>query len=305
VVDQGTRLEFVVRQDEAGQRIDRVLVDHLDRWGRRAAARLFAAGQVSLDGRRARKGDLVHAGQQVLAFLESPDSVEPSADLALDLVLVTPDVVIVNKRPGIASAPVPTSPRQNVATALAARFPEMASVGYREREPGLVHRLDTFTSGLLLAARTAHAFDCLRKALREGRLRKRYLAIVQGPLDDTEGVIDAPLATRTRRARKVVVAVKGRAATTHYRVASRHGALVVLEVSAAAAYRHQIRAHLASIGCPLVNDELYGGSPHAGLAAGRHALHASYMACDETGIERFTARAPLPDDLSRVLESDG
>jgi 23S rRNA pseudouridine1911/1915/1917 synthase len=156
-----------------------------------------------------------------------------------------------------------------------------------------VHRLDTFTSGLLLAARSRAAFDNLKRALREGRLGKRYLAVVEAGTLPTEGAIDVALGPHPKNKRKVAP----------YRIAERHGDLALLELSVGAAYRHQIRAHLASIGHPLLGDELYGGTPSVHLVPGRHALHASYLACSEPDLEPFEARAALPDDMRRLLEA--
>ena len=299
MVDEPRSLSFVVSGGEAGQRIDRVLVTRASGWGRRRAARLFESGGVTIDGRPARKGDVVRAGQQVVARLAERPAPAPAA--SLETCLVTRDVVIVDKPWGMPSAPLPTSSAADVATTLVARFPEMANVGYGPREPGLVHRLDTFTSGLLLAARSMEAFSTLRRALGQGRLRKRYLCVVEAHGLAEAASIDQPLKPHPKNKQKVVVDPNGRISKTSYRIAERHGWLVLLEVRAGAAYRHQVRVHLASIGHPLIGDRLYGGASTPLLAAGRHALHASYLACKEPGVDPFEVRAPLPEDMRRLL----
>jgi 23S rRNA pseudouridine1911/1915/1917 synthase len=255
---------------------------------------------VTVDGRRARKGDSVREGQTVVAVLhEEQDHVPAPADL--EPLVVTKEAVIVDKPAGMPSAKVPNSAKPDAASALALRFPEMRGVGYDPREPGLVHRLDTFTSGLLLAARSASAFERLRQALRDGRLLKRYLAIVEAKGLPAEGTVDGALASHPKNKKKVVVDRGGRPSSTSYHILERHGVLALLGVSAGPAYRHQIRVHLASIGHPLLGDELYGGPPTPLLGPGRHALHASYLSCSEPDLETFEVRAVLPDDMRRLL----
>lgn len=300
MVDARRSIHFTVSDEEAGRRIDQVLVAHASGWGRRAAARLFAEGAVTLDGRRARKGDTVRAGQEVVASLledEHPIVALPE----LELCVLTGDAVVVDKPWGVPSARLPTSERPDAASALVARFPEMKGVGYGPREPGLVHRLDTFTSGCLLAARSQSAFDKLRTALGDGHLVKRYLAIVRGVGLAENGEIEASLGPHPKNKKKVVVSTAGRPSVSRYRVVERRGDLALLELAVGPAYRHQVRVHLASIGHPLIGDELYGGGRSSHLSRGRHALHASYLKCDEPDLAPFEARAPLPTDMRRLL----
>ncbi len=293
-------LSFVVAKEEAGQRVDRLLVTRAAGWGRRATARLFAEGAVTVDGRRARKGDSVREGQTVVAELpEETGGILGAAEL--EPLVVTKEAVVVNKPAGMPSAKVPTSTKPDVASTLARKFPEMRGIGYDPREPGLVHRLDTFTSGLLVAARSDWSFERLKRALREGRLVKRYLAVVEASGLPVEGTVEVALASHPKNKKKVVVDDRGRPSSTGYRVLERHGVLALLEVSAGPAYRHQIRVHLASIGHPLLGDELYGGAPTPLLSQGRHALHASYLCCSEPDLEAFEVRAALPDDMRRLL----
>lgn len=299
------RVDFDISSLEAGQRFDQLVVLHVEGLGRKGAALLFASGDVTVDGRRAKKGELARVGQRVSVLVAGDARAIAEPDAELRLLLVREDLVIVDKRAGQPCAALPGAERGTVAGALLAHFPEMASVGYGLREPGLVHRLDTQTSGVLMAARTQTAFAGLRRALGSGALDKRYLAVVESERIDDHGVIEAALGPHPRNARKVSVAARGspgaRAARSEYQVIERKGRFALVEVRAGRAYRHQVRVHLASRGSPLVGDALYGGLD-ANLGA-RHALHASYVAGVGEGVPAFAVTAPLPEDMAALLRS--
>jgi 23S rRNA pseudouridine1911/1915/1917 synthase len=193
-----------------------------------------------------------------------------------------------------------------LAGALVGHYPELASIG-SPREGGLVHRLDTGTSGLLVAARTAAAYPRLREAVRVGALEKRYLALVEPADLPGSGVIDRPLIPDPRSAQKVTWEGPGvsraRFAVTRWRVVERGKRWALVEAEASPAVRHQIRAHLASIGHPIAGDLMYGGTEVPELAD-RHALHASYVAWAGDDVLRgFAVEAPLPAELLGLLDT--
>ncbi|NNE20550.1 MAG: RluA family pseudouridine synthase, partial [Myxococcales bacterium] len=230
---------------------------------------LIATGEVRVDGRRVKKSYALKAGDRVT--LEGmPGAVDfdatPDPGLALEVLLETDSYVVVDKPAGVPSHPLRAGELGTLAGALVARYPEMRGVGYRKREPGILHRLDTGTSGVMLAARDQQTFDELRRMLQAGEIEKRYLArcvgVVPAPL-----VIDTPIATDPRDRRKVRVCTDPRevkrlgaqSASTEVlsSTPAENGSLV--ELRANNARRHQIRVHLASIGHPLLGDPLYGG----------------------------------------------
>jgi 23S rRNA pseudouridine1911/1915/1917 synthase len=285
----------------AGERLDRVVAAALPALSRRQIQALFAAGRVTvIDGERrrpARRGERSAGVRLEVEVEHASDRALPDPDLPLAIIFESDQWVIVDKPAGIASAPVDAGERGTIANALIARYPEMRDIGHRPREPGLCHRLDTDTSGLLLAARDREAFEGARAALRDGRIDKRYLLVCRGAEGLREqGHIDLALSSRGGR---VVVDPAGRAATTIYRVLKRNGGRALIEASAGGAFRHQLRVHFAAIGAPLVGDHLYGGEPWPA----RHALHASFLrfAGDET-LEGFEASSPLPPELAALLE---
>ena len=176
--------------------------------------------------------------------------------------------------------------------------------------PGIIHRLDTETSGAVVVARTAAAFETLKAALRGGRLDKRYLLLCAGQGLADEGSIEFPLTNHPKDQRRVyacihprdVMRYEPRPAGTRYRVLQRAGTWALVEASVGKALRHQIRAHFAAIGHPLAGDELYGGPVIRAL--GRHALHAARVAYEGgDGVDAFDASVPLPKDMAALLEA--
>jgi 23S rRNA pseudouridine1911/1915/1917 synthase len=298
--------ELEVSAADAGSRLDRYVRTSHPALSRRALDLLFEGRQVLHNGRPGKKGDRVEMGDHVAfdpTYAEVTARPAPAADV--QLVLVTADFVVMDKPGGIPSGAVPGRLDGTAAGQLLSLFPEIAEIGYGPHEPGLVHRLDTQTSGLLLAARTPEAFSLLRTLMQSGGIVKRYLAIARG-IAPEEGRIELGLEPDPHDERRVRVTTQnGVPRTTTFRRLESKGGHSLLEVTLARGYRHQIRAHLASAGLPLAGDVLYGGQPD-GLAP-RHALHASYIAT-ESGMLRFRAESELPGDLrafwSRVGDPD-
>lgn len=303
---------FTVGEEDAGARLDVVLVRRAADMSRAKARKLAEDGKVRVNGRRARKGAVVALGDVVsLAELAQPTDFAALPDPALPLRIAYEDaqLVVVDKDAGVASHPLRPDELGTVANALVARYPEMASVGYRSREPGLVNRIDSDTSGVLLAARDVDTFDALREALRSGEISKRYVALVEGTLG-APTTLAYPLATHPRDARKVLACVderdavrlRARDAITHIVEAEPIGPFTRLIVEAPVAGRHQIRAHLAAAGHPLAGDLLYGGPAVSGLS--RHFLHAAQLTLrhPKTG-KTLNVVAPLPHELEQALHT--
>jgi 23S rRNA pseudouridine1911/1915/1917 synthase len=303
------RVELDVHGEDSGSRLDKFLSAHIEGIGRHKAAELCAAGCVRVDGKRAKKSALVCVGAKVTVELDEPEFVAPEADLPLEVRLERPEFVIVNKAAGMPSAPLDTRERGTLCNALLARYPELRGIGYRAREPGIVHRLDTQTSGLVLVARTANAFSRLTRALEAESIHKRYLAVVSPAGLADSGEISRALAPDPAHPERVRVLDIGEATgyarhkVTRYRVKRIAAGRALLELDVGSAFRHQIRAHLAAIGHPIVGDAVYGGEPEPSLAA-RHALHASQISwAGDDALAGFTVIEPLPAELAALLDS--
>jgi 23S rRNA pseudouridine1911/1915/1917 synthase len=298
------RDSFRVAADEAGERLDKLVVKHARDLGRRGVSDLFRRGAVRIEGRAAKKGDRAREGEEVELVPEDAEVIRPEPGAPLDVRLETPDVVVVSKPAGQPTAPVRLGETGTLASALLGRYPELAGVGYRAREPGLLHRLDTQTSGLLVVTRREAVFVHLRDAMTRGLVDKRYLAVVEAAGLPESGVVDAPLAPDPADSRRVAIARgpgRPRAAVTRFRTLRAQGRFALVECEARHAYRHQVRVHLASIGHPIAGDVLYGG-PEAPALGERHALHASYVAwAGDDVVPGFAVDDGLPATFAELV----
>ena len=298
----GGRRSLEVPADAAGMRVDVWLANALA-LPRARVKELLERGAVRVGGRPPRKGDRTIAGAQVEVTLPDDDPRPvPQPELPLQLLHVDPQLIAVDKPAGLPSHPLAPGERGTVVNALVARHPECADASADPREGGLVHRLDTLTSGVLLAARTPEAWRAVREAFSGREVDKRYLAVVTGPVAD-DGEIDLPLRHRGDHV-EPALAGGGREALTDFHVLSRSGDAALLEVRIRTGVLHQIRAHLAAIGAPVLGDTDYGGRTHPGLD--RVFLHAARLglAHPVTG-SRLEVAAPLPEELRRVLGALG
>jgi len=304
-------IAFTCSEADEGSRLDQVLVGRVPGMSRARARDLAASGKVRLNGKRCPKGARVRAGDRV-ELEEAPRPAdflpEPDPSETVEVLLEDADFLVVDKPAGMACHPLRPEERGTVVQALLARYPELAGIGYAQREAGLVHRLDRDTAGVLMVARTAAAFDALVRQLREGAIDKRYLALVAGELAAPRR-IDLPIAHHPSDARRVVATAderviartRARPAVTEVLEAKVVGSATLVEVRARTARRHQVRAHLAAIGHPLVGDVLYGGPVHPGLD--RHFLHASALGLAHPRTGAFVEiRSALGPDLEAVLD---
>jgi 23S rRNA pseudouridine1911/1915/1917 synthase len=292
------------------ERLDHYLVRTGFAPSRRAAQELVERGMVRINGRRSKKSEIVGAEDRVeVAATNRRSAIEPNAELALEVLHEDAAVVVVNKPGGLPCHPLQAGERDTVMNAVVARFPEIATVGEKPLEGGLVHRLDNGTSGALLIARNRGAFEKLRDAIRAGRISRRYEALVAGAVEQRTA-IDAPIAHHARNARKMVVGDglsanpkrAGRAATTLAEPIRRVGEFTLLSITPKTGSRHQIRVHLASLGHPIVGDTLYGGPTSEALAHGRFWLHLRDLAFDSPAVGHVKVTAPIPPDLQKLIE---
>jgi 23S rRNA pseudouridine1911/1915/1917 synthase len=270
-----------VRVDEAraGVRVDHAVAEAVPGLGVAGARRLVAEGGVRVDGRVARKGERLAAGQtldidEAGARPRAAARVAPDAALDVTWLHVDDTLVAIDKPPGVPSHPLRAGELGTAANAIVARFPECASASPDPREGGLVHRLDNDTSGVLLAARGRRAWEALRAAMRAPDCLKTYLAEVTGTPPE-RGVETAPIGRAGRRGGRVRVGA-GRAplaARTEWEVVERRGATTLVRARLHAGRAHQVRAHLAAAGFPIVGDAVYGaaGGP-AGLRLHAHTI---------------------------------
>ncbi len=292
-----------VGEADAGKRLDQVVRRLLPGRSRAALADAVAAGQVRVNGRRASKGLVLQAGDLLeLELLEQSLGGGPAPDPTLPLPVLYEDafLVVVDKPAGVPSAALRTGELGTVASALLAHYPEMAKVGYRPLEPGLLHRLDTSTSGVLLAARDADTFAALRLAHERREIDKTYVALCVGRVQAPQ-TLRAFLRADQRRVRVQSEPVAGARAVQLELVSSEPaGTWSLVQVRVPFAARHQVRAQLSAIGHPIAGDTLYGGPSLPELR--RHFLHAAELRLrhPKTG-QALQVRAPLPAELQWAI----
>ena len=308
--------ELAVPESLDGARLDRAIVVLVPELSRARARRAVDLGAVRVNGRRLPKGGMVATGDVVKIDVSKVAETLPVAnpEAPLHVVLETAAILVVDKPAGQPTVPLRPGETGTLVNALLGRYPELtpteeAFIGHSAREPGIIHRLDTETSGVVVVARTAAAFETLRAALKEGQIEKRYLLVCSEEGLPDEGTIEFPLTNHPKDQRRVyacihprdVMRYEPRPAVTSYRVLRRAGTWALVEASAGKALRHQIRAHFAAIEHPLAGDELYGGPVIRAL--GRHALHAAHVAWGGGGgVDAFEVDVPLPKEMAALLE---
>ncbi len=299
------RARFVVGDAEAGMRLDVFAQGRMPDISRSRAAALAREGWATLNGRRAKPSAGVRAGDMVEVALPAPEPLGVAAqEIPLSVVYEDEQVIVVDKPAGLTVHPAPGHPDGTLVNALLAVVEELPGIGGTQR-PGIVHRLDKDTSGLIAVAKTDAAHRSLTRQLKERSVGKAYLALATG-LIGGDGVIDAPIGRHPRRRKQMAVVESGRSASTEYRALERFdgslGRFSLIEARPVTGRTHQIRAHLAHIGHPLAGDAVYG---RRSSLVGRQFLHAARLevALPPEESERRVFEAPLPADLSAALEA--
>jgi len=294
------RYEFTVSATDSGQRLDAVLGRVPELGSRSRGAELVRRGAVLVDGTRRAKSYLVTAGQSVVVTIpeEEPSELVPEA---LDVTILFEDewLLVVDKPAGM---PVHPSPGHDSGTLVHALLGRGVAGGESYR-PGVVHRLDKDTSGLLVVAKDAEAHRKLVALMRDRGVQRRYLALVHGAVVAEQGTVEAPVGRDPRRRKAMTIGGSAaREARTHFHVLERFAEFTLLEVRLDTGRTHQIRVHLRGIGHPVAGDATYGWRDSLGV--GRQFLHSARLVLTHpmTG-EGLDLQSPLPTDLAAALDS--
>jgi 23S rRNA pseudouridine1911/1915/1917 synthase len=302
-----------VAADEVGTRLDKYLVAHLPDLSRTHVQRLIQAGHVHTSQGQATASYHVHSGEIVSLDVPPPQPARPDAEaIPLHIVYEDEALLVIDKPPGMVVHPAPGHRHGTLVNALLFHCPRLSGVG-GEARPGIVHRLDKDTSGLLLVAKHDRSHQRLAAQLKARQIQRCYLALVRGRLPTAQGTIDAPIGRHPQQRQKMAVVVRyGRAARTHYEVLTEWGPISLCRLRLETGRTHQIRVHLAHIGHAVLGDAVYGPGAlylpgHAALerevrAFPRQALHAEQVRFQhpESGLWlAFTA--PLPADMATLM----
>ena len=296
-------IRLTVTSEEAGQRADSLLARRLEGLTRSAAARLLEEGRVTDRGRPAAKNLRVQPGQVLEVQLPEPE--EPEArpqNIPLDVVYEDQDVIVVNKPTGMVVHPAPGHPDGTLVNALLHHCGDSLSGIGGEKRPGIVHRIDRDTSGLIIAAKNDAAHLALSAQLKDHSLSRTYECLVTGNMKQDSGTVDAPIGRSSADRKKMAVVPTGRRAVTHWEVVARYPGVTHLRCRLETGRTHQIRVHMAHIGHPILGDTVYGAKkPVPGLTG--QCLHATGLRFihPRTG-EPVELHCPLPPEFTAMLQ---
>lgn len=292
------RFEAAAADD--GLRLDVVAARRVPSFSRSRLAQLAGEGRIRVDGRPRKPAFRLRTGQAVEIAVPppAPSGLHPEP-IPLEILLEDADLLIVNKPAGLTVHPAPGHPSGTLVNALLSAVPDLAGIG-GELRPGIVHRLDKDTSGLLVVAKSDAAHRALAAQFKAHTAQRTYLAVVRGRVRRDAGTITAALGRHPVRRTRIAVVPRGRRAVTHYTVLERFRDATLLSCRLETGRTHQIRVHLAHAGHPLIGDPVYGRARAPEIA--RQALHAARLefAHPRTG-RRVTCAAPVPDDFARLL----
>jgi len=286
--------------DAAGERIDTLIARRLPELSRSHVRKLIDAGFVTIDGRLPKPSEKPPIGAQLRVEIPPPEemSLEPE-DIPLAVIYQDADIIVVDKPTGLTVHPAPGHPSGTLVNALLSIVPDLQGISGTLR-PGIVHRLDKDTSGLIVVAKNDRAMRNLQAQLKARLVHKTYLALVEGVPDPRQGVIEAPLGRNPKNRKKQAVVAGGRESVTRYKVRELlPGNRTLLEAQPVTGRTHQIRVHLAAIGHPVIGDLLYGKRSDV---IGRQFLHAARLGFSMLSGREIEFESPLPPDLRVALD---
>jgi 23S rRNA pseudouridine1911/1915/1917 synthase len=295
-------LLFAIPDGIDEMRVDKAIAleTHLPR---STISEMFKRGDVTVNGEQTKASSKVSEGDHIeLTYIEREITQVVGQNIDIDIVYEDDDIVVINKQPEMVVHPGAGNPDSTLANALVYRYPHIIDVGESFR-PGIVHRLDSGTSGLLVAAKTQDAYESFVSMFSIHAVNRKYTALTWGQFDTTSGIIDAPIGRHAQRMTQMAVRDDGKEARTHYVVERyfENKDVTLLDIALETGRTHQIRVHCSAIGHPIVGDKTYGGFRQS-LECPRPFLHAHTLefAHPVTG-KLLTFSVQLPEDLARVL----
>jgi 23S rRNA pseudouridine1911/1915/1917 synthase len=295
--------EYSFIADKPGERLDKYVCRQHPELSRSHVQKLIAEGYITVNDRAAKPGHKVNIGDRLKVVIPPtpPSRLVPEA-MPLNILYEDVDLLAVDKPAGLTVHPAPGHPGHTLVNAILSHFPHLADISDSLR-PGVVHRLDKDTSGVMLVAKNSRAQADLAQQFKSHSVTKAYLVLVKGKLEPENGVIEADIGRDPRNRKRMAVVAEGREARTEYRVIKYIGDYTLLEVRPETGRTHQIRVHLAAIGYPVVGDKVYGfKSPFLS----RQFMHASRLGFKLPSTGKYVGfKSELPPDLAQALKDIG
>ena len=295
--------KVVVEENTQKKRIDSYIVDKNINLSRTAIKRLLDEGKILVNGKKQKPSYKPEVGDIITIEIPEPEEVElKPQDIPIDVIYEDKDIIVVNKPKGMVVHPANGNPDGTLVNAILAKCKDSLSGIGGEIRPGIVHRLDKDTSGLLIIAKNDQAHINMSKQIQDRKVIKKYIALVKGVIGENTATIDMPIARSTKDRKKMAVDPKGKEAITHYKVLQRYDKYTLLEIKIDTGRTHQIRVHMAYIGHPVVGDMQYSNGKNEFGIEGQ-MLHSKYLEFDHpiTG-KRLKLEAPLPEYFEQVLK---
>lgn len=295
------QIQLTIEEQHDGERIDKVIAELNEQWSRSQVQQWLKEGHVLVNGKAVKPNYKCHVDDEVVISIPSPEPLDVAPEpIPLDIYYEDADVLVVNKPRGMVVHPAPGHMHGTLVNALLAHCQDLSGINGVLR-PGIVHRIDKDTSGLLMIAKNDLAHESLVNQLVNKTVTRKYVAIVHGVIPHDYGTIDAPIGRDPRDRQSMAVVENGKEAVTHFRVLERFEHYTFLECQLETGRTHQIRVHMKYIGYPLAGDPKYG--PRKTLPIDGQALHAGVLGFHHprTG-EYFQFEAPIPHEFERLLD---
>ena len=295
--------KVVVEENAQKKRIDSYIVDKNINLSRTAIKRLLDEGKILVNGKKQKPSYKPEVGDIITIEIPAPEEIElKPQDIPIDVIYEDKDIIVVNKQKGMVVHPANGNPDGTLVNAILAKCKDTLSGIGGEIRPGIVHRLDKDTSGLLVIAKNDKAHINMSKQIQDRKVIKKYIALVKGVIGENTATIDMPIARSTKDRKKMAVDKNGKEAITHYKVVQRYDKYTLLEIKIDTGRTHQIRVHMAYIGHPVVGDMQYSNGKNEFGIEGQ-MLHSKYLEFDHpiTG-KRLKLEAPLPEYFEQVLK---
>ena len=296
--------EYYIEKEEAGIRLDKVIATKYEKMSREAVQRLIEDENIKVNGKKAKASYKVNEGDKIEIKEEEPREIglKPQ-EIPLDIVYEDDDIIVINKAKGMVVHPGNGNLDGTLVNAVMAICKDSLSGIGGEIRPGIVHRLDKDTSGLIIVAKNDEAHINMSNQIKERKVKKTYIALVRGTVKENEATINMPIGRSNKDRIKMAVTRNGKYAVTHFKVLERYNGFTLLEVNIETGRTHQIRVHLAEIGYPVVGDEVYSNGKNPFNVKGQ-MLHAKRLVFEHPITnKKMELEATLPEYFENVLKN--